>query len=119
MTEKTKLETTERHLTPNVAIYVMAIGAARADNVEEESEINAIKEVASVFGHETHYEDASAYFSEFHSNENAIGGAIKVLKDGNPSAKLAAVVFMKYVLGVDGISQEESAFYNKVVDQIQ
>ena len=119
MTEKTKLETTARHLTPNVAIYVMAIGAARADNVEEESEINAIKEIASVFGHETHYEDASAYFSEFHSNEKAIGGAINVLKEGNPSAKLAAVVFMKYVLGVDGISQEESAFDNKVVDQIK
>jgi len=110
-----KLDSEQRILTPEVAIYVMAIGAVLADGKVEEDELGAIGDIAALFDHAQHYEDAAAYHELFKDNESAMEGAVKVFKDSSDAAKVAAVAFMSYVLVQDGVNQAEDDFYQMVV----
>tara|TARA_Y100000992_G_C21068525_1_gene397577 strand:- start:135 stop:512 length:378 start_codon:yes stop_codon:yes gene_type:complete len=110
-----KLDFDQRELTVDVAIYVMAIGAVLADGKVEEDELGAIGDIATMFNHIQHYEDATAYHEHFKDNESAMEGAIKVIKDSSDAAKVAAVAFMSYVLVQDGVNQAEDDFYQMVV----
>jgi len=110
-----KLDSEQRILTPEVAIYVMAIGAVLADGKVEEDELGAIGDIAALFDHAQHYEDAAAYHEHFKDNESAMEGAVKVIKDSSDAAKVAAVAFMSYVLVQDGVNQAEDDFYQMVV----
>jgi uncharacterized tellurite resistance protein B-like protein len=110
-----KLDSEQRSLTPEVAIYVMAIGAVLADGKVEEDELGAIGDIAALFDHAQHYEDAAAYHEHFKDNESAMQGAVKVIKDSSDAAKVAAVAFMSYVLVQDGVNQAEDDFYQMVV----
>ena len=110
-----KLDSEQRILTPEVAIYVMAIGAVLADGKVEEDELGAIGDIAALFDHAQHYEDAAAYHERFKDNESAMEGAVKVIKDSSDAAKVAAVAFMSYVLVQDGVNQAEDDFYQMVV----
>jgi hypothetical protein len=110
-----KLDSEQRTLTPEVAIYVMAIGAVLADGKVEEDELGAIGDIAALFDHAQHYEDAAAYHEHFKDNESAMEGAVKVIKDSSDAAKVAAVAFMSYVLVQDGVNQAEDDFYQMVV----
>jgi len=110
-----KLDFEQRSLTPEVAIYVMAIGAVLADGKVEEDELGAIGDIAALFDHAQHYEDAAAYHEHFKDNESAMEGAVKVIKESSDAAKVAAVAFMSYVLVQDGVNQAEDNFYQMVV----
>lgn len=110
-----KLDSEQRTLTPEVAIYVMAIGAVLADGKVEEDELGAIGDIAALFDHAQHYEDAAAYHEHFKDNESAMEGAVKVIKNSSDAAKVAAVAFMSYVLVQDGVNQAEDDFYQMVV----
>ena len=113
-----KLDFTQGDLTVDVAVYVMAIGAVLADGKVEENELGAIEDIASMFNHHQHYEDATAYHEHFKDNESAMEGAIKVIKESSDTSKVAAVAFMSYVLVQDGVNQAEDDFYQMVVSEL-
>lgn len=113
-----KLDFEKRDLTPEVAVYVMALGAVLADGKVEEDELGALADIADMFGHQVHFDDAYAYHEHFKDNESAMKGAIKVIKDSSDVAKIAAVAFMSYVLVQDGVNQAEDNFYQMVVGEL-
>lgn len=114
-----KLEFSQRDLTVDVAIYVMALGAILADNKIEDDELDTVLYISELFNHGQHYDDALAYFEHFKDNESAIDGAIEVIKKADDTAKIATVAFMSYVLAQDGVNKDEVKFYEKVVAKIQ
>jgi hypothetical protein len=114
-----KIETSsESYLTELEAVYIMGIGAAKADGKLEDSELATLKEVSEIFGEEKQLENAYEYFEAFEESDSAINLAIEVLGKNDPSAKVAAVLLMQKVLEVGGMNQEESAFYKRVTDKL-
>mgnify|MGYP001391527861 CR=1 FL=1 len=114
-----KLETSsESYLTELEAVYIMGIGAAKADGKLEDLELTTLKEVSEIFGEEKQLEDAYEYFEAFEESDSAINLAIEALGKNDPSAKVAAVLLMQKVLEIGGMNQAESAFYKRVIDKL-
>lgn len=118
MGDKVKLTTKNKTMSDLEAIYIMALGAAKADNVLKDSEIDQIKSISNLFGHAEYFEHAMDYFDAFEDNDSAINGAVQVIKNSTKSSKLAAVIFMKYILQVDGMNEDESKFFLKVSEDL-
>ena len=113
-----KIDTKISRLDALQAAYVMGVGAARADGVVEQSELNELTDIAGVLGHEEALDDAFSFMELFEDNEDAVNLAITALEKSTPSAKLAALLLMETVLAEDGVNKEENAFYEKVLGKI-
>lgn len=113
-----KIDTKISRLDALQAAYVMGVGAARADGVVEQSELNELTDIAGVLGHEEALDDAFSFMELFEDNEDAVNLAITALEKATPSAKLAALLLMETVLAEDGVNKEENAFYEKVLGKI-
>jgi 4-aminobutyrate aminotransferase-like enzyme len=100
------------------AVFIMGVGAAKADGKVEDAEIEQLESISAMMGHEKEFVHAFAYFEQFEDSENAIQLAILALKKSAPSAKLAAILLMEAVLAEGGLNKAENDFYNKVVNQI-
>ena len=118
MNNKTKVEISSKNMSDIEATYIMALGAAKADNVLEKSEIEQIKSISEIFNHNEYFEYAFDYFEAFKDNDKAINGAIQVLKNSTELSKMSAVLFMKYILQIDGMNDDESAFFVKVCKEL-
>jgi len=112
--KKIKIEASYKNMSDLEATYIMALGAAKADNILEDSEIEQIKSISDIFNHSKYFEYAFEYFEAFDGNESAINGAIQVLKNSSESARMSAILFMKYILQIDGMNEAESTFFLKV-----
>jgi len=117
--DKKKIDFTKRELTPEGAIYVMAVAAVRADGVIEDDELGVIMEIAENLGHIEQVNDAIAYHSELGENEKAMVGAMKVIKNSSEAAKVGALALMMYVLEQDDLYESEVEFYDKVVAELK
>ena len=115
---KKKIEFTKRDLTPEGAIYVMAVAAVRSDGVIEDDELNLIISIADTLGHTQQLEDAIAYHTELGDNDKAMLGAMKVIKNSSEAAKVGTLALMMYVLEEDDLYDLEVEFYNKVVAEL-
>ena len=62
---KEKIDFNKRELTVETALYVMAIGAVLADGVVEDDELGVVCDIADMFGHESHFDDAISYHEHF------------------------------------------------------
>jgi|TARA_A100001035_G_scaffold247350_1_gene216817 hypothetical protein len=113
-----KIDTKVSRLDALQAAYVMGVGAARADGVVEQSELNELTDIAGVLGHEEALDDAFSFMELFEDNEDAVNLAVTALEKSTPSAKLAALLLMEIVLAEDGVNKEENAFYEKVLSKI-
>ena len=113
-----KIDTKISRLDALQAAYVMGVGAARADGVVEQSELNELTDIAGVLGHEEALDDAFSFMELFEDNEDAVNLAVTALEKSTPSAKLAALLLMEIVLAEDGVNKEENAFYEKVLSKI-
>ena len=113
-----KIDTKISRLDALQAAYVMGVGAARADGIVEQSELNELTDIAGVLGHEEALDDAFSFMELFEDNEDAVNLAITALEKSTPSAKLAALLLMETVLAEDGVNKEENAFYEKVLGKI-
>ena len=116
---KKKIEFTKRDLTPEGAIYVMAVAAVRADGVIDDDELNVILTIAKNLGHTQQVEDAIAYHTELGENDKAMVGAMKVIKKSSEAAKVGALALMMYVLDQDDLYESEVEFYDKVVAELK
>lgn len=117
-TKKDKIDFNKRELTVETALYVMAVGAVLADGVVEDDELGVVCDIADLFGHESHFDDAIEYHEHFKDNAKAMKGAVSLIKKSSESAKIGAVAFMSYVLAQDGVNQSESDFYEMVVAEL-
>jgi hypothetical protein len=115
---KEKIDFNKRELTVETALYVMAIGAVLADGVVEDDELGVVCDIADMFGHESHFDDAISYHEHFKDSEKAMKGAVSLIKKSSEAAKIGAVAFMSYVLVQDGVNQSESDFYDMVVTEL-
>jgi CTP synthase (UTP-ammonia lyase) len=116
---KNKLDFSQRELTAEGAIYVLAVAAVRADGVIEDEELNAILSIAETLGHNQQVDDAIAYHNELGENDKAMLGAMRVIKGSSESAKVAALALMSYVLEQDDLYESEVEFYDKVVAELK
>ena len=105
-------------MSPVQAIYIAALGAARADGHVDEAETLGLKAIASLQGQEQELDYALSYYESLKDSENAINGALSVVKEAGESTKLAAIVFMKYILEKSGESEEESNFFENAIKQL-
>ena len=113
-----KIDTKVSRLDALQAAYVMGVGAARADGVVEQSELNELTDIAGVLGHEEALDDAFSFMELFEDNEDAVNLAVTALEKSTPSAKLAALLLMEIVLAEDGVNKEENAFYENLLSKI-
>jgi|SaaInlV_200m_DNA_6_1039755.scaffolds.fasta_scaffold15981_2 hypothetical protein len=118
MNNKIKIETSNKNMSDIEATYIMALGAAKADNVLDKLEIDEIKSISEIFNHNEYFEYAFDYFEAFNNNDKAINGAIQVLKNSTESSKMSAILFMKYILQIDGMNEDESSFFLKVSKEL-
>ena len=116
--KKEKLDFDQRDLTVETALYVMAVGAVLADGIVEDDELGVVCDIADMFGHEAHFDDAISYHEHFKDNKKAMKGAVTLIKKSSEAAKIGAVAFMSYVLVQDGVNQSESDFYDAVVTEL-
>ena len=116
--KKNKIDAKVSRLDALQAAYVMGVGAARADGIVEQSELNELTDIAGVLGHEEALEDAFSFMELFEDNDSAVNLAITALEKSTPTAKLAALLLMETVLADDGVNKEENKFYEKVLGQI-
>jgi len=112
------LESAELRMTPIEAVYILALGAARADGIVDEAETLGLKSIAAIQGHEKYLEYALSYYEALKDNDAAIDGALAVISDSSESYNMAAIVFMKYILEKSGDSEEESVFFAKVLNKL-
>lgn len=116
--ERTPVESAQNRMTPIEAVYITALGAARADGVVDEAETLGLQAIASIQGHEQYLEYALSYYEALKGNDNAINGALNVISESGDACKLASVVFMKYILEKSGESEEESEFFSKALARL-
>ena len=81
-----KIDTKVSRLDALQAAYVMGVGAARADGVVEQSELNELTDIAGVLGHEEALDDAFSFMELFEDNEDAVNLAVTALEKSTPSA---------------------------------
>jgi hypothetical protein len=117
--ERKPIETSQNRMTPIEAVYILALGAARADGVVDEAETLGLQSIASIQGHEQYLEYALSYYEALKDNDNAINGALNVISESGESYKMASVVFMKYILEKSGESEEESEFFSKALASLK
>lgn len=109
------VETSQNRMTPIEAVYILALGAARADGVVDDAEILGLKSISDIQGHSQYLDYALSYYEALKDNENAINGALSVIAESGESYKMAAIVFMKYILEKSGESEEESKFFSNAL----
>jgi len=117
--DKNKLDFTQRELTIEGAMYVLAVAAVRADGVIEDDELTAILVIADTLGHNQQVDDAIAYHNELGENDKAMLGAMRVIKESSEAAKVGALALMSYVLDQDDLYESEVEFYDKVVAELK
>lgn len=117
--DKNKLDFTQRDLTVEGAMYVLAVAAVRADGVIEDDELAAILLIADTLGHKQQVDDAIAYHNELGENDKAMLGAMRVIKESSEAAKVGALALMSYVLEQDDLYESEVEFYDKVVAELK
>tara|TARA_B100000945_G_C20374459_1_gene593847 strand:+ start:153 stop:521 length:369 start_codon:yes stop_codon:yes gene_type:complete len=117
--DKNKLDFTQRDLTIEGAMYVLAVAAVRADGVIEDDELASILVIAETLGHNQQVDDAIAYHNELGENDKAMLGAMRVIKEASEAAKVGALALMSYVLEQDDLYESEVEFYDKVVAEFK
>ena len=117
--DKNKLDFTQRDLTIEGAMYVLAVAAVRADGVVEDDELASILVIAETLGHNQQVDDAIAYHNELGENDKAMLGAMRVIKEASEAAKVGALALMSYVLEQDDLYESEVEFYDKVVAEFK
>ena len=117
--ERKPIESEQSRMSAVEAAYIAALGAAKADGIVEESEKLGLEGIASMLGQESALAHAIDYFEALNDNDNAMNGALKVVAEGSQEGKLAAIVFMKYILQKDGMSNAENEFFQKAIGAIQ
>jgi hypothetical protein len=116
--ERKSIKSAQIRMTPIEAVYILALGAARADGVVDEAETLGLQSIAAIQGHEKYLEYALSYYEALKDSDNAINGALAVITEAGESYKMAAVVFMKYILEKSGESEDESAFFSKALTKL-
>lgn len=113
--ERKPIESAQNRMTPIEAVYISALGAARADGVVDEAETLGLQSIATIQGHDQYLEYALSYYEALKDNDNAINGALNVISESGEAYKMASVVFMKYILEKSGESEEDSEFFSKAL----
>ena len=113
-----KLDAKSSRLDSLQAVYIMGVGAAKADGKVDEAEIEQLESISSMLGHEEQFTHAFEYFDQFQDNDDAIKLAIGALKKSQPAAKLAAILLMEVILAEGDINKAEDLFYQQVVNEI-
>jgi len=116
--EKKKIDIVENKMTQIEAIYIAALGAAKADGVVDEDEIKSLEEIASFYGHQEHLKHAHNYYMALHDNQSAIDGALKIISQSDDIFKFAAGLFMRYILEKNNITEVESKFFNDALTKL-
>lgn len=116
--ERKQIETAQIRMTPIEAVYILALGAARADGVVDKAETLGLQSIAGILGQHQHLEHALSYYDALKDSDGAIDGALSVISESDESYKMSAIVFMKYILEKSGESEEESVFFSRVLSAL-
>ena len=116
--DRIAVDVDKKEMTAVEAIYIAALGAAKADGVVDDEENSALEGFASIFSQQEYLRYAEAYFGALKDNEGAINGALKVIAKSDQAHQMAAILYMKYILEKDGVNEAENTFYTNAVKKI-